>query len=117
MKKYTRLFLLLLALPLLFACGNGDGGGTTAGSGADFGMTAKITAIGERIEVEVIEAPNGNTGPFWVITGEATAYRDQDGKAIRRQDLSVGDTVEIRYGGQVMMSYPPQIVAASIIRK
>jgi hypothetical protein len=29
----------------------------------------------------------------------------------------VGDTVEITYGGQMMMSYPPQIVATAISLK
>ena len=29
--------------------------------------------------------------------------------------INVGDKVEITYGGQVMMSYPPQIVAKKII--
>ncbi len=119
MKKYTRILWLLLALPLLFACGAGDGNGdgTETGAAPEFTMTAKITAIGERIEVTVIEAPHGNTGPFWVITGEATAYRGKNGEAIAREALSVGDTVEITYGGQVMMSYPPQIVALLITQK
>ena len=117
MKKYTKILWLLLALPLLFACGAGNGEDTEAGVTPEFTMTAKITAIGERIEVTVIEAPHGNTGPFWVITGEGTLYRNKNGETITREALSVGDTVEITYGGQVMMSYPPQIVAALIMQK
>ena len=117
MKKYTRILWLLLALPLLFACGNGDGEDTTAGSDADFVMTARITAIGERIEVDVSEGPYDASGPYWVITSDSTAYRKENGEAIARADLSVGDTVEIVYGGQVMMSYPPQIVATQITQK
>ncbi len=83
----------------------------------DFSMTARITAIGERIEVEVIASENEMTGPFWVITGDETAYVTEDGDRLRREDLAVGDTVTVYYGGQVMMSYPPQIVASGIVRK
>ena len=119
MKKYTRILCLLLALPLLFACGGGDGEDTEAGADetAEYGMRAKITAIGEKIEVDVSEGPYGAEGPYWVITSDSTAYRNASGEAITRADLAVGDTVEIVYGGQVMMSYPPQIVAMRITQK
>ena len=85
--------------------------------GSDFNMTASVTEIGDKIAVEVIESPYGNTGPFWVNTAKATEYFDKDGNAITRSDIHVGDTVEILYSGQVMMSYPPQIVAAKITVK
>ena len=83
----------------------------------DFSMTAEITAIGERIEVEVIENENGMTGPFWVITSEETVYKTADGKTLGRSDLAEGDTVIIYYGGQVMMSYPPQVAATLIVKQ
>lgn len=83
----------------------------------EFAMKAKITAIGDRIEVEVIESENKMTGPFWVITGDETVYATEDGDRLSRGDLAVGDTVTIYYGGQVMMSYPPQIVATGIVKE
>ncbi len=100
----------------MFACGDGRGDDTTAAIGEAFTMTATVTAIGDKIEVNVSEGPYGAEGPYWVITGEATSYFDKNGNAIGRKALAVGDTVEITYSGQVMMSYPPQI-AATVIRK
>ena len=41
-------------------------------------------------------------------------YLDKNGNRTVKAFLKVGDTVEITYGGQVMMSYPPQIVALKI---
>ncbi len=83
----------------------------------DFSMTARITAIGERIEVEVIESENEMVGPFWVITSEDTVYATEGGEALSRSDLAEDDVIVVYYGGQVMMSYPPQIVAARIVKK
>ena len=116
MKRYIRLLPLLLCLPLLFACGDGQDAATEA-SGNSFTMTATITAIGDRIEVNVTEGPYGAEGPYWVIAGDKTAYFDESGNKIKRGALAVGDTVEITYGGQVMMSYPPQVVASAIRKK
>jgi len=113
MKRYIRLLPLLLCLPLLFACGDGQSAATEA-SGDSFTMTAKITAIGDKIEVDVSEGPYGAEGIYWVNAGDETSYFDKNGTKIKREDLKVGDTVEITYGGQVAMSLPPQIFAASI---
>lgn len=78
-------------------------------------MVARVTALGEKIEVEVLESEY-TTGSYRVITGEDTVYEGREGK-IQRGDISVGDTVEIYYNGQVMLSYPPQIVAHRILVK
>ena len=112
MKKVMNMIALLLALPLLMCGCGGDEMPST-----EFSMTAEITAIGERIEVEVIESENEMVGPFWVITGEETVYATEDGDKLSRSDLAEGDVLVIYYGGQVMMSYPPQIVASGIVRK
>lgn len=76
-------------------------------------MTARITEIGERITVEVLESPY-TSGVHTVHTPPETVYLDASGKPTDRTALSVGDVVRIRYSGQVMLSYPPQIVAAEI---
>ena len=81
-----------------------------------FKMTAEVKELGEKLLVYVTEAEYAE-GPFLLITNKNTVYLDRDGKTIGRADLHVGDTVEIFYGGQVMMSYPPQIVAAKIVLK
>ena len=84
--------------------------------GSDFKMIAKVTDVSEKIAVDVIESEY-TSGIHWVNTAKATEYFDKNGNAISRSDIKVGDTVEILYSGQVMMSYPPQIVAAQITIK
>jgi hypothetical protein len=113
MKRYIRLLPLLFCLPLLFPCG-GEGGESTPASTDTFVMTARITAIGDKIEVEVSKGPYGAEGIYWVNTGAETSYFDKNGAKIKRGDLTVGDAVEITYGGQVAMSLPPQIFASAI---
>ena len=113
MKKFMPFLILLLAALLLVACTPEQQQPT--GQTGDVTMIARITAIGDKIEVDVI-ASEYFSGPFFIITGDTTEYYNKDGESITRVDLSVGDTVEIKYNGQVMLSYPPQ-VAALIITK
>ena len=91
---------------------------TPANTGAENAvvMTAKIDNIFDRIEVSVLESEYA-FGVHWVITSAETEFIGKDGKKITREDLEIGDTVEIVYNGQVMMSYPPQIVARKITVK
>lgn len=112
MKRIIRLAALLLSLACLCSCSQGED--VTPG---DVRMLARLTAIGEKLEVEVIEGEYGASGIFWVILSDTTEIRSADGKTASREDLKVGDTLEISYGGQVMMSYPPQIVALKIAVK
>jgi hypothetical protein len=108
-KKYTRLLLLALALPLMLSMSPApklDG---------RVSMIARITEMGERITVEVIESPY-TSGTHIVHTPPETVYLGENGEPISRDALAVGDIVCIRYSGQVMLSYPPQIVAAEIRR-
>ncbi len=112
-KKWLAGFLLLALLSLLVACDKADKPADTE-IGDGFQMTAVIRHVGDRIEVEVLESEVDASGPYWVLTPEETAYLDEDGNAIDRAALKADDKVEIFYSGQVMMSYPPQIVAARI---
>lgn len=129
MKKAWRIIILLLAVVLLVSCAKGEDGASgeaddpnasgSSNSGTEpqkdmTAMTATVTAISDKIEVEVIEGDYGATGPYLVIVSDSTTILGKNGESITRDDIRVGDTVEIRYGGQVMMSYPPQIVAAKI---
>ena len=115
MKKLIRMAALLLALLALCACASEEDEGDSEESlQGTVKMTATVTAISDRIEVEVIEGEYGASGPYWVVISEETRFADKNGKSIKKDDLKEGDTVEIYYGGQVMMSYPPQIVAIKI---
>ena len=76
-------------------------------------MLAEIKDIGDKIEVDVIEGEYAY-GEYWVITSDDTIFYDKDNNKITKNDLLAGDKIMIEYKGQVMMSYPPQIVAVSI---
>ena len=78
-----------------------------------FFLKGRVLAVNDHIEIEVIESDYAD-GIYWVLTSDTTEYRAADGSVTSRSALAVGDIVEIEYGGQVMMSYPPQIVAARI---
>lgn len=80
-------------------------------------MTATVKGIGDKIEVEVIEGEYGASGIYWVNYSEETVFADSENLRVSISNLKVGDTVEITYGGQVAMSYPPQIFASKILIK
>ena len=115
MKNIIKIAIMVLTLSLLCSCGaggtNDSGGGSE--SGPEFVIKAKVNAVGEKIEVDVIEGEYAY-GIYWVITSEQTEFLGKDGGKITKQDINVGDSLEIVYNGQVMMSYPPQIVARKI---
>lgn len=108
MKRTLLFILLLLALPTIAMAGDGT-------IGTKVKMTAVILSVGDGLSVEVTDSEY-TFGVHTVIVGEATKYVDSCGKKISYEDLKVGDRVEIFYNGQVMMSYPPKIVARKIVR-
>jgi hypothetical protein len=108
------LMIIALALSVLCSCENFDTGGGDKIDGTR--MSAEILAIGEKIEVQVIEGDYEVSGIYWVIISPDTKYFGADGKGASLADFTVGDKIEIVYGGQVMMSYPPQIVAKKITK-
>ena len=109
-KRLLHLFTLALALPLLLSASPKRGEAVLDGR---VSMTARILEISDRILVEVIESPY-TFGEHLVHTPPETLILGHDGSPIERAALKVGDTVRIRYSGQVMLSLPPQIVAAEI---
>ena len=113
MKRLLRLLFVLFVASTLSGCSllnmiPGGVGGNIDGAK----MTAEVVFVSDRLEVNVIEGEYGASGPYWVITSSETVIVDQSGKRISK--LNVGDKIEIIYSGQVMMSYPPQIVAKKI---
>ena len=115
MKKILTLFLIFIfSITLLLSCDNGDTNITDTSGKVT--MTARIEAMGDKIEVMVTESEY-TWGTHLVITSDTTKYIGKGGEEIKRGDLSVGQTVEITYSGQVMLSYPPQIVAHRIAVK
>ena len=109
MKKYIALAIVILTL-LLAGC---QGEGQTPITG-DFTLKATVKNVDniQSIEVEVIESEYAS-GPYIVHTSSA-AFINADGQPLDPSEIAVGDTLQISYSGQVMMSYPPQIVALKI---
>ena len=112
MKNLFKRVVLFASTLFLVSCATPD----NTGAENAVVMTAKIDNIFDRIEVSVLESEYA-FGVHWVITSSETEFVSKDGKKITREDLEIGDTVEIVYNGQVMMSYPPQIVARKITVK
>ena len=111
MKKYLALVLAILAL-LMVGCTPTDS--TPIPENGAFVLKGTVKANNQnQLEVEIIESDYAS-GIYWVLINDSTQFTDAEGSKILRSSLSVGDTVEITYGGQVMMSYPPQIVAKKI---
>ena len=114
-KKQGRIGLLLLlwVVVICLASCTDTKGDSDMEDASGVVMLAQITEIDEYIVVEVLESEY-SFGTHWVITSPDTAFYGTDGKKISRSDLSGGQTVEITYNGQVMLSYPPKIVATKI---
>lgn len=110
MKKYIIFSVALLLALALISCAKADKVVDVEGAR----MTAKINAISDRIEVEVIEGDYEVSGIYWVRFSQDTVVIDKNGHKASISSLKVGDTVEITYSGQVMQSFPPQIVAKAI---
>ena len=109
MKKYLAIALAMLMF-MTVGCQSTDNDPITE----NFHLKAIVKSNdgGDRLEVEVIESDYA-FGIYIVHTSNA-AFINAEGEAISPSDIQVGDTVEITYSGQVMMSYPPQIVALKI---
>ena len=128
MKTTALIIITALALMLLAGCGtqeaeglptddiHGDNTDRSAEKTDGYVMIANVKSVGDRVEVDVISAEYAS-GIFHIIVGENTRMYSADGKEITKQDIKAGDTVEITYNGQVMLSYPPQVVALKIVVK
>lgn len=107
--KFVILTAALVAM-MLFATGCPKYEENYEQQGEEFVLKAVVNSVTDRLEVEVIESDYA-FGVYWVLLNENTKYENTDGASISLSDIKPGDTIEITYGGQVMMSYPPQIVA------
>ena len=80
---------------------------------AEFVLKAIVKKIeNDRLEVEVIESDYA-FGIYHILTASAKYY-NKNGSQVTRESIMVGDTIELSYSGQTMLSYPPQVVAYQI---
>lgn len=110
MRRIIKCILMLLTLGLITSCGDDN-----LSVKGDFSMKAAVQSVGEKIEVNVYDAEYAE-GIYWIVYDENTAFADKDGTKRSLSDIEVGDEIEIRFSGQVMMSYPPQVYAISIVK-
>lgn len=137
-----RLLALAVLLIMLFAVscdrtndndGNNNGNGgyineegnTVGGNGVEernadgeFFYRGVVRSVDERyyISMEIIDS-NVAFGIYHANVDGATLYFDAEGNSISRESIKVGDTIEVVFSGQVMLSMPPQIYAQKIILK
>lgn len=111
-KKLMSAVLCTLLVPVAFSfagCAPSDNAGLNEG----YILRGVVRNIDDKIEIDITEGEYAE-GIYLVIYSSAKFVR-KNGEVASISDLSVGDEIEVTYGGQVMMSYPPQ-VAASMIR-
>ncbi len=76
-------------------------------------MIAKVLKNDDVFLVDVIESEY-TFGEYILIVNDTTTISDKKGNKIKKTDLTVGDKIKVSYSGQVMLSYPPQVVAYKI---
>lgn len=79
----------------------------------EFVLKGIVIAINDKLEIEVIESDYA-FGIYHVIVPNNIPITSANGSAITLDDIKLGNTVLVKYSGQTMLSYPPQIVAYSI---
>ncbi len=114
MKKLIALTISIITIFCLCGCKN-DGDCAMGGTKTKVTMTAKILEINDTILVDVTKSEYafGN----YILLVDDTCYFSSNGEKISKGELKVGDEIEIKYSGQVMLSYPPQVVAYIITVK
>ena len=123
-KKILAIALAMIMIMLTGCVGeipDADLGGETGGDTGDgqnrtdgYTLKAIVKEVNkDHIAVEVIESDIA-FGIYWIRTGIQTVYTSANGGFITRDDIKAGQTVKIVYSGQMMMSYPPQVVDWSI---
>lgn len=117
-RKFSLAFLVLTLPLFLLSCIDEKNAAPAmkhdAPSSPSVKMEATVREVGERLLVEVTKSAY-TSGPHVVLVNDGTAIEDQDGNPLTVEDIKVGDKLQILYSGQVMLSYPPQIVALRII--
>lgn len=132
-----RIFALVIMIMMLFAMGCDGGQNNVAGGNGDasggnnandsveernadgeFFYRGIVKSVDARkyIEIEIIDSQVA-FGIYQALVDSGTLFFNAEGDVIDRADIKVGDTVEVIFSGQVMLSFPPQIYAQKIILK
>lgn len=135
-KKIFALVILVMMLFVVSCGGNNNGGESNDGyitedgevidrsnveeknAEGEFVFYGKVTENSDihHIVMEIVDSKIA-FGTYWVNVGDQTEYISATGEKITRDDIKVGDTIEVVFGGQTTMSLPPQISAQRITVK
>ncbi len=108
MKKF--LIYILILTTLLFSLTSCKKEDNMENNNAQVQMVAKVLENDGTLLVDVIKSEYAY-GNYIILTNDNTLFYNSNGGKITKLDLTVGDRVKISYSGQVMLSYPPQVVA------
>lgn len=136
--KIKRIIALALALLMLWAIGcektgdktpnkdtnnvenelNAENGGIKHSSikleEGEVVFRGRVTEIEKKaIMMEIVDSTIA-FGTYRVNLSDSTPYFDKSGEAISKNDIKVGDVIEVVFGGQVAQSLPPQIGAIRV---
>ena len=117
MRKTALIIFLALALCIFCSCEkaeNADNANTETPS--EYTLVGTVTAKNTRIELYADETEI-MSGPYSVIINDQTEFCYANGASATLDSVEIGDRVEITYNGQVMLSYPAQIVAQRVVIK
>ncbi len=114
--KKTTVFLLLGLLLFLSACHASaeEKSEDVPAAAPVFEMEATVCELGEKLTVEVTKSEY-TSGVHLIIPDKNVRVTDEEDNTLSLSDIRVHDKVRIIYNGQVMLSYPPQVVATAII--
>lgn len=119
-KRIIAVAILMLTLALI-GCqptenATGAGGGNEEkNERGEFVFKGEVTDLSNyrHIEMEIIDSEIA-FGTYLALTDKDTLFFDNNGGAITREDIKVGDIIEVVFSGQVMQSFPPKIYAQKI---
>ncbi len=116
MKRFFCILIVVLILPMLFACSTNDTKESETETEMDYKINATILEI-ENSSILVDTEDENASGEYRVNIGNITKYYNEERKEIAKEDLKQGDKITILFNGQVARSLPPQIFAQEIILK
>jgi hypothetical protein len=82
--------------------------------GSEVVFRGKVTSVEKKeIVMEIVDSEIA-FGTYRVLVSEDTPYFDENGREITKENIEIGEIIEVVFSGQVMNSFPPQIAAKRI---
>lgn len=114
-KKIIAIAIIMMTLLMAGCQGGDDNSVEEKNERGEFVFKGEVTDVSNyrHIEMEIIDSEVA-FGTYLALTSSETEFYGSDGNSIEREDIKVGDVIEVVFSGQVMMSYPPKISAQKI---